>query len=153
MTLEARDMSGITWCTSSLTTASNGTSIFHRTSGRGRFSLLGRTVVLQAIYLGGRNTRLAEWSRYRPRAALRNDGKCEPCGRADALTRAAITRRSELTIMPIIVNPSPTEKNPPTMRRKATFALLRPSLRDRPVFDSRAPLLSLSAHGNAHLPA
>jgi hypothetical protein len=40
-----------------------------------------------------RNPRLAERSRYRARAALRNDGRCEPCGRPNALTRATIGRR------------------------------------------------------------
>ena len=57
------------------------------------FAPLAELSLLQAIYLGGRNTRLAERSRYRARAALRNDGKCEPCGRANALTRDAIVRR------------------------------------------------------------
>ena len=41
------------------------------------FRSFGRPVVLQAIYVGGRNTRLAERSRYRPRASFLkhiNDG-------------------------------------------------------------------------------
>src|SRR5262245_20647167 len=47
----------------------------------------------ELLYLGSRSTRLApERSRYCARAALRNDGKCEPCGRANALARAAIDR-------------------------------------------------------------
>ena len=45
---------------------------------------------------------MAERSRYRARAALRNDGKCEPRGRANALTRAAIGRRR-----PILLQPTP----------------------------------------------
>ena len=49
-----------------------------------------------------RNPRLAERSRYRARAALRNDGKCEPRGRANALTHAAIGRRR-----PILLQPTP----------------------------------------------
>ena len=49
-----------------------------------------------------RNPRLAERSRYRARAALRNDGKCEPRGRANAPTHAAIGRRR-----PILLQPTP----------------------------------------------
>ena len=49
-----------------------------------------------------RNPRLAERSRYRARAALRNDGKCEPRDRANALTHAAIGRRR-----PILLQPTP----------------------------------------------
>ena len=50
-----------------------------------------------------KNTRLAEWSRYRPRAALRNDGKCEPGGRVNALTRAAIAPSlSDLTRITVL---------------------------------------------------
>jgi len=121
MIFEVPDTFGITWCTSSLTTASKGTSTFRRTSERDPFHPFGRTLILQAIYFGGRNTCLAERSGYRARAALRNDGKCEPCGRANALTRAAITRRSELTIMTIIVIQAQLCKIPPATRRNARF--------------------------------
>ena len=76
MAFEARDMFGITWCTSEFDDG------------------LGGDVDLSSyLEKGPIFAPLAERSRYRARAALRNDEKCEPRGRANALTRAAIGRR------------------------------------------------------------
>jgi len=91
MMFEVPDTFGITWCTSSLTTASKGRRPFAVPRKGTSLQSFGRTVILQAIYFGGRNTCLAERSGYRARAALRNDRKCKPCGRAGALTRGAPT--------------------------------------------------------------
>ena len=95
------------------------------------FAPLVELVVLQAIYLGGRNTRLAERSRYRARAALRNDGKCEPRGRANALTvpLSAVAVRSYDN--DYYCNPSPTLTKPSANVQIATLYPVAGTLADR----------------------
>ena len=93
----------ITWCTSSLTTVSKGTSIFHPTSKRGRFfAPLAELSYFKQFTLEGGTLAWPNGADIAPERLYEMTENAKPRGRANALTPAAM-RPSDCPMLSLLL--------------------------------------------------